>query len=90
MRKNPEIWKNLREKIQGNLDQLHGNLLLSNLFCLFQLYWVRIRIKKAAVSGSALRKQLDPDLEKMNADSQPSAGPPQLYVKHIYVDIILY
>ena len=60
-------------------------LLLSNLLCLFQLQQtlhtvifskffslIRIRIKKAAGSGSALKKTpLDQDPQKMNADPQP-------------------
>ena len=35
------------------------------------LTWIGICIKKPAGSGSALRKKLDPDPQKMNAEPQP-------------------
>ena len=33
--------------------------------------WVKIRTEKADGSGSAMKKQLDPDPQQMNADPQP-------------------
>ena len=49
-------------------------LLLSNLFCPFQIQKTLHTVVFTMIvtgSGSALKKQLNPDPQKMNADPQP-------------------
>ena len=75
---------NFMFKKEVNLDKLPvlGFYFLRNLFCLFQFFirfvllqtllsWIRVRFNIKKVAGSALRKLLEPDLQKMNEDPRP-------------------
>ena len=64
----------LLKKFKVNLDQRHCFFLLCNDFVFLQLQKPNFKVIFYKVfkagSGSALRKQLDPDPQKMKADPQ--------------------